>query len=163
MNKEIRALVIIYNGYEFNQNAANAISEIIGTYCNVDTTIDITEFAKSDIENVLLKNTVSKIDKNYTSKKANVVNVDMTAEDAAIIYIGEKFKSMKNTPFLIKVSELLQKAINNPGTEESKKIINTFFILSQPDLVISEKLLKKYNLDNNKIKYIQHIYNMMHL
>ena len=86
-----------------------------------------------------------------------------TAEDNAVIFIGTKFaKTLKRGDKLklaLSIFYAMSDARNTPNNKDSRALMNALFILSQPDLCISEHLLQKYNMDEEKIAVIRDCYN----
>lgn len=91
--------------------------------------------------------------------------IDCTPEDQAIIFLGTIMKNElehgSKAVFVNGLINRIEKARKRPDKEMSREFMNSLFILSQEDLVISGGVMKKYNFDEEKIAIVKEVYNMV--
>lgn len=154
---EARALVILFNGYEPDKPALAKVGAALNETCSAEN-LSCIAFSAKDLATMLLKTGPITI--------APIQDEETTPEDKAIIYIGTLLEKDLKEPFdgykffravLNKIDEIKI----HFSEEEHKRLINALFILSQEDLEVSRKLLKKYHFSQEKILILKKVYNFV--
>lgn len=152
---EVRALVILFNGYEPNEPALAKVGAALNESCSAEN-LNCFTFSAKDLAAMLLTPTTV----------AHEQNEERTPEDEAVIYIGTLLEKDLKEPFdgykffravLNKIDEIKI----HFSEEEHKRLMNALFILSQEDLEVSRKLLKKYHFSQEKILILKKVYNFV--
>jgi len=155
MSKQIQAVVFIYEG----EVVSRAIIDAMAKHLPADKANCFT-FSYKEIVEMLVKAAIKKeVDVDQSCEEP-------TPEDNAIIYIGTVMEQALKEPFdgykffravLNKIDEIKI----HFSEEEHKRLMNALFILSQEDLEVSRKLLKKYHFSQEKILILKKVYNFV--
>lgn len=159
MNKETRAILLLFNGTE---PTTEVVSMLTAPLMNLGAeNADVMAFNAKEIANLILaRNNSAKIIK-FDKKNEN----DFNAEENATIFIGTVMKDLlsdSNTDNGDIAEGILQKIIScrKSRKEQDKEFMNALFILSMDDLNISSTLMRKYNLTPERIGIIKKMYNL---
>ena len=164
MNKETRAVLIIFDGTELPATAIDTIANHIANIANTEK-VDTFTYSAKEIAAAIMSN-VGKIEVASVEQKRE----ERTPEDQAIIFIGTIMKDALEAPFdgyvlfkalVNKIDELRNGLITTAGKEAYDQFMNALFILSQENLVISKSLMKKYHFSQEKIATIKKTYNFV--
>lgn len=152
-----RALVILFTGYEPNESALAEVSAVLNERCSAEN-LDCFTFSAKDLATMLLT-----ID---PTTVAHGQNEETTPEDKAVIYIGTLLEKDLKEPFdgykfFRAVLNKIDEVKIHFSEEEHKRLMNALFILSQEDLEVSRKLLKKYHFSQEKILILKKVYNFV--
>lgn len=154
----LQIISLCYFGQELTQNDLERIGSIIKERTGA-TVMEVTQNNGKDIMLDTIRDCVKNICKSYYPECE-----EYTEEDNATIFIGTTFKDAlskydKRPSILInKIVDKVNECKSSPNDEKSRIFINAMTILSRQDLKISESLLKKYNLDAEKIRVIRNTY-----
>lgn len=147
-----RYIVIAHNGDPSTNQMREEIAEYINKSCNA-VAIEITEVSEFELDLVRKANNAKSTDD------------DGTPEDEAVIYIGSIFKNelanFNPSKFTGALANKIAEASNDPSKESNKRFMNSLFILSKDELLISQNLMKKYKLDRQRISLIKNVYNLL--
>lgn len=152
-----RALVIFFNGYEPNEPALAKVGAALYESCSAKD-LNCFTFSGKELATMLLKTGSVAV--------TPVQDEEKTPEDEAVIYIGTLLEKDLKEPF---DSYKFFRAVMNKidefrihfSEEEHKRLMNALFILSQEDLEVSRKLLKKYHFSQEKILILKKVYNFV--
>lgn len=159
MNKETRAIILIFEGTEVSEETLDVIASAISAQCNT-MTVDNFVYSSKEIADAIMKSDL----KCSGTKPAPVIEEKRTAEDEAIIYIGTIMEEDLKKPFnKYALSGAIIDKIKNyaPGSVEATRFINALFILSQENLEVSRSLMKKYHFSIEKIAIFKKMYNTL--
>lgn len=159
MNKETRAIILIFEGTEVSEETLDVIASAISAQCNT-MTVDNFVYSSKEIADAIMKSDL----KCSGTKPAPVIEEKRTAEDEAIIYIGTIMEEDLKKPFnKYALSGAIINKIKNyaPGSEDATRFINALFILSQENLEVSRSLMKKYHFSIEKIAIFKKVYNTL--
>lgn len=159
MNKETRAIILIFEGTEVSEETLDVIASAISAQCNT-MTVDNFVYSSKEIADAIMKSDL----KCSGTKPAPVIEEKRTAEDEAIIYIGTIMEEDLKKPFnKYALSGAIIDKIKNyaPGSAEATRFINALFILSQENLEVSRSLMKKYHFSIEKIAIFKKVYNTL--
>lgn len=150
----MRAVVLTYT---CSEAPAESTLVDIGTVLAREGATDIRFSALSDEETAKALLIASKQDVSISH------DAKTTPEDQAVRLIGTMFADelLCDDPIdlIVALSRAIQRAKRKPNNAANKAFMNALFILSQPDLCISKKLLTSHNIDESKIAMIRDIYN----
>ena len=154
---EARALVILFNGDEPNRAALANVGAALNESCSAEN-LNCFAFSAQDLATILLKAGPITI--------ASMQDEEMTPEDKAVIYIGVLLEKDLKEPFdgykfFRAVLNKIDEVKIHFSEEEHKRLMNALFILSQEDLEVSKKLLKKYHFSQEKILILKKVYNFV--
>ena len=160
MNKETRAIVLIFEGTEVSTETLDVISAAIAAQCNT-MTVDNFVYSSKEISDAIMRS-----DLKYSGVKpvSPVIEPVKTPEGEAIIYIGTVMKEDLQKPFnKYTLSRAIIDKINSYdlGSVEATRFINALFILSQENLEVSRNLMKKYHFSIEKIAVFKKMYNAL--
>lgn len=160
MNKETRAIVLIFEGTEVSAETLDVIAAAIAAQCNT-LTVDNFVYSSKEIADAIMRS-----DLKYSGITAAnpVTEATITPEDEAIIYIGTVMKEDLQKPFnKYTLSRAIIDKINSyvPGSEQATRFVNALFILSQENLEVSRNLMKKYHFSIEKIAVFKKMYNAL--
>lgn len=159
MNKETRAIVLIFEGTEVSAETLDVIAAAIAAQCNT-MTVDNFVYSSKEIADAIMRS-----DLKYSGIAASpAVETVKTPEDEAIIYIGTVMKEDLQKPFnKYTLSRAIIDKINSyvPGSENATRFVNALFILSQENLEVSRNLMKKYHFSVEKIAVFKKMYNAL--
>jgi len=159
MSKEPRALVFLFNGTEPDTITIRNMVSMLAAGCTIVVeNCEYYSFNSADLAKLSLKMAVNSV--NTTESKE-----ELTAEEQALIFIGNEFKEelsdYKPELFLSKLLQRIAELRTSSDSEYAKAFMNALFILSQKDLNISQSLLRKYRLNEKKILMIKQVYNLI--
>lgn len=149
----MRAIVLTYT---CSEAPAESTLVDIGTVLAREGVTDIRFSALSDEETAKALLIASKQDVSISH------DAKTTPEDQAVRLIGTMFEEeLLGDPIdlIVALSRAIQRAKKKPNNTANKAFMNALFILSQPDLCISKKLLVSHNIDESKIAVIRDLYN----
>lgn len=149
----MRAIVLTYT---CSEAPAESTLVDIGTVLAREGATDIRFSALSDEETAKALLIASKQDVSISH------DAKTTPEDQAVRLIGTMFEEeLLGDPIdlIVALSRAIQRAKKKPNNAANKAFMNALFILSQPDLCISKKLLVSHNIDESKIAVIRDLYN----
>lgn len=160
MSRQTRGILFIFYGQEPTEELIGVVANEIAKRCNAESNLDSFIFDAEDLSKCI----VSSI--NATDKFATKKIDEHTPEEKAVIYVGTVMKDalaapFDTTEFIGELTSHVMRAKMSPTKTESKELMNALFILSMEDLVISQSLMKKYNLSQKKIEIIKRVYNMI--
>lgn len=152
---ETRALVVLYEGKEVPAVVLDRIGRELTAFADAAGTAAFIQLDSTDIAKQVTPSVAVEV---VDSTRTNV-----TAEDQAIIYLGNKMAkylgaNFNPVTFASAILEKLDKS-RNSNNKDAKAFVNALFILSQEDLRISKEILKKYNFNEDVINVIKSIYN----
>lgn len=164
MNKETRAVLIIFDGTELPTTAIDTIANHIANIANTEK-VDTFIYSAKEIASAIMSNV----------EKTEVASIEpkreeRTPEDQAIIFIGTVMKDALEAPYdgyvlfkalINKIDELRNDLITSSGKKAYDQFMNALFILSQENLVVSKSLMKKYHFSQEKITTIKKTYNFV--
>ena len=159
MNKETRAIILIFEGTEVSEETLDVIAAAISAQCNT-MTVDNFVYSSKEIADAIMKSDL----KCGEARPTPVIEETKTAEDEAIIYIGTIMEEDLKKPFnkYALSGAIIDKMRNYPpGSEEATRFINALFILSQENLEVSRNLMKKYHFSIEKIAIFKKMYNTL--
>ena len=159
MNKETRAIILIFEGTEVSEETLDVIASAISAQCNT-MTVDNFVYSSKEIADAIMKSDF----KYGGTRPAPVIEETKTAEDEAIIYIGTIMEEDLKKPFnKYALSGAIIDKIRSyePGSVEAKRFVNALFILSQENLEVSRSLMKKYHFSIEKIAIFKKMYNTL--
>lgn len=159
MNKETRAIVLIFEGTEVSTETLDVIAAAIAAQCNT-LTVDNFVYSSKEIADAIMRS-----DLKYSGIATTpAVDTTITPEVEAIIYIGTVMKEDLQKPFnKYALSRAIIDKINSyvPGSEQATRFVNALFILSQENLEVSRNLMKKYHFSIEKIAVFKKMYNAL--
>lgn len=159
MNKETRAIVLIFEGTEVSAETLDVIAAAIGAQCNT-MTVDNFVYSSKEIADAIMRSDL----KCSGIAASPAVETVKTPEDEAVIYIGTVMKEDLQKPFnKYTLSRAIIDKINSyvPGSEDATRFVNALFILSQENLEVSRNLMKKYHFSIEKIAVFKKMYNAL--
>lgn len=145
INKQTRAIVILYSGSEINKETLASIAHLIDADADAGDTLDVRLVDSDDIAKVLFKNVISGV-------KVNKVS----AKDQAIIYIASLFKEEMSYPARFKKS-LIVNALSGHNAE----LLNALTILKDGIDGCSVNVLNKYGVKPAHIRAIEAVANLV--
>lgn len=159
---EQRFLIIKFKGEEVSENLIRIMSSTIKNRCNVQEKVEVLTLDEDDIANIVISTTLKKM---LTPHCPTLEESELTPADKAVIYVGTVLNpylgsNYKTENFVAKLAEKITE-VKNRDDSEAREFMNAIFILSQEDLKISKSILKKYKLDENKIRIIKRLYNLI--
>lgn len=159
---EQRFLIIKFKGEEVPEKLVTAIGTRIKEFCKVQGKAEVIALDEEDIANIVISHTLQKM---LAPHYPMLAEPELTPEDKAVIYIGTVLNeclgsNYKTENFVAKLAEKITE-VKNRDDSEAREFMNAIFILSQEDLKISKSILKKYKLDENKIRIIKRLYNLV--
>lgn len=144
INKQTRAIVILYNGSEIKRETLASIARLIDADVDAENTLDVRSLNSDDIAKVLFENIVPvKADKE-------------SAKDQAIIYIASLFKEEMSDPAWFRKS-LIINAISGHNAE----LLNALTILKNGADGCSLSVLNKYGVKPTHIRVIKAVANLV--
>lgn len=154
---ETRALVILFNGDEPNSAVLANVGAALNESCRAEN-LNCFTFSAQDLATILLKQ--------YKFATVASTQEQMTPEDEAVVYIGILLEKDLKEPFdgykfFRAVLNKIDEVKIHFSEEEHKRLMNALFILSQEDLEVSRKLLKKYHFSQEKILILKKVYNFV--
>lgn len=157
MNKQFRAIVLLYNGPEITVEGVKNVSEYVATLLATEMPV-----AYSLDENDLAKLAVAKASTLLTSDDVNKVDLlGKTPAEHAIIYIGTKFESVlsarNNIGFATELSAFVATA-RFTGADD-KLIEAVKIIATNPISTVRESIRRKYHINTQIYDIIQRIGN----
>lgn len=157
MNKNLKALIVMYEGDTVSSELVASIGSAINAECRAKN-ISVYSYDEKDIANAIIKFATPE-----EEPKSN--HSEYNAEEKAVIYIGTLFQnvlgqSYKTETFVSALTQKISEA-RYASDEDSKAFMNALFVLSQEDLHISQALLRKYRMNESKILIIKRIYNIV--
>lgn len=164
MNKETRAVLIIFDGTELPNTVIDTIAKHIANIADAEK-VDTFIYSAKEIASIIINN-VGKPENASIEPKP----IERTPEDQAIIFIGTIMKDALEAPYdgyvlfkalVNKIDELRNDLITQTGKEAYDQFMNALFILSQENLVVSKSLMKKYHFSQEKIATIKKTYNFV--
>lgn len=159
---EQRFLIIKFKGEEVPEKLATGIGTRIKELCNVQEKVEVLALNEEDITNIVMHSTLKRM---LTPHCFTLEELELTPADKAVIYVGTVLNpylgsNYKTENFVAKLAEKITE-VKNRDDSEAREFMNAIFILSQEDLKISKSILKKYRLDENKIRIIKRLYNLI--
>lgn len=145
INKQTRAVVILYNGSEINKETLVSIAHLIDANVDAGNTLDVRLVDSDDIAKILFKHNISDV-------KVNKVS----AKDQAIIFIASLFKEEMSDPTWFKKS-LIVNAISGHNAE----LINALTILKDGANECSSSVLNRYGVKPIHIRIIKAAANLV--
>lgn len=145
INKQTRAIVILYNGSEVNKETLVSIAHLIDADVDARNTLDVRLVDSDDLAKVLFKNVISGVKVNRVS-----------AKDQAIIFIASLFKEEMSDPTWFKKS-LIVNAISGHNAE----LINALTILKDGANECSSSVLNRYGVKPIHIRIIKEAANLV--
>ena len=149
-----RYIIIAHNGHQSTDQVRKNIANYLNKSCNT-TEIKFTEISELEL---------SMIEKNFNVEPTDK-NDNRTPEDEAVIYIGATFRNeladFNPSKFAGALANKIAEASNDPSNEDNKRFMNSLFILSKDELLISQSLMKKYKINHQRIKLIKNVYNLL--
>jgi len=159
MSNATKMLIILFNGRTTVHEAARAeICRTLGELCEA-TSVEMMELNARELAIIAAKPIAEQLQ--VEEKKESVTK---TAEDEAIIYIGNVMKEELSKPKFDPIDfidVLLHKARDSKNGADNRALLNAMFILSQDQLHVSESLMKEYNMTPYKIKLIKRCYSII--
>lgn len=157
MNKNLKALIVMYEGDAASSRLVAAIGTAINSECN-GKNVSVYSYDEKDIANAIIKFATPE-----EEPKSN--HSEYNPEENAVIYIGTLFKnvlgqSYKTETFVSALTQKISEA-RYASDEDSKAFMHALWVLSQEDLHISQALLRKYRMNESKILIIKRIYNIV--
>lgn len=157
MNKNLKALIVMYEGDAASSRLVAAIGTAINSGCN-GKNVSVYSYDEKDIANAIIKFATPE-----EEPKSN--HSEYNPEENAVIYIGTLFKnvlgqSYKTETFVSALAQKISEA-RYASDEDSKAFMHALWVLSQEDLHISQALLRKYRMNESKILIIKRIYNIV--
>jgi len=159
---EQRFLVIKFKGEEVPEKLVTAVVNRMKELCNVQEKVEVLALDEEDITNIVISATLKRM---LTPHRPALEESELTPADKAVIYVGTVLNpylgsNYKTENFVAKLAEKITE-VKNHDDSEAREFMNAIFILSQEDLKISKSILKKYKLDENKIRIIKRLYNLV--
>jgi len=145
INKQTRAIVILYNGSEVNKETLVSIAHLIDADVDAGNTLDVRLVDSDDITKVLFK-----------SIAPNIKATKVSAKDQAIIFIASLFKEEMSDPTWFKKS-LIVNAISGHNAE----LINALTILKDGANECSSSVLNRYGVKPIHIRIIKAAANLV--
>lgn len=165
MKQEPRAVIILYVGTELGEATIAQISAIMAKNCNLKDDIELMEMNSEDVAKAIIADE-SLLESVISIFGTPISSSDLTLEEKAIVFIGEKMKdsltkqSTEKT-FLYDLMQTVRIALEDPNSKDSMILFESMQVLSKENLKISPKLLKKYNLNEKKISAIKDVWDLI--
>jgi hypothetical protein len=154
--KKIRAIVFLFRGEDVTELLLSKMGLMIKNHCELDDNDEVNVTVKNGSE-------ISKIIGDHLEDlKDPEKGICKTKEDNAVFYIGKVMSKYlgKNYNPLFFSSELLRrvaKACEDPKQGSNKEFLNALRILDQPQVEVSETILKEVNMTKEIIELIQEL------
>jgi hypothetical protein len=145
INKQTRAIVILYNGSEVNKETLVSIAHLIDADVDAGNTLDVRLVDSDDIAKILFKHGISDVKVNKES-----------AKDQAIIYIASLFLREMPDPAWFRKS-LIVNAISGNNAE----LLNALTILKDGIDGCSANILNKYGIKPPHVRAIKTAANLI--
>jgi len=145
INRQTRAIVILYNGSEVNKETLVSIAHLIDADVDAGNTLDVRLVDSDDIAKILFKHGISDVKVNKES-----------AKDQAIIYIASLFLREMSDPAWFRKS-LIVNAISGNNAE----LLNALTILKDGIDGCSANILNKYGIKPPHVRAIKTAANLI--
>lgn len=158
--KEIRAIVLLFNGEEPTKSTIRELTLTLKNHCGIpdDENVKASIIDGSKICSLIGKHMADVI----LGKDSKDEGTCKTPEDNAVFYIGKvmsKYLGENYNPIFFS-SELLHKAAKaceDPNKGSNKEFLNALRILNQPTVNVSRTILEEVNMTKEVIELIQEL------
>lgn len=153
MEKEFRAVLVLYHGYEIPENIVGRISKEVATWCESDISkISIRTCNENDLSKLILK-TIKFDDAKEKCKNG----------DNAVVILSRYIDLNTSVPlFVVNLSTRLMRMLDRKNTigltESDKELLEALVVLGRGS-IRSTSISSKYHYTVEKDKALREIYN----